>query len=331
MVPTCNLLAFLIGPAALSEPPWIAVGVTVTAVLLLTARAKLHEFARRVELGEIVTAGKFMILAGLMLPLLPNSPITRFTDLTPHQVWLAVLAVCTVSYTSYLLQRYVAPPGAVLWSAFLGGLYSSTATTVVLARRANAEPDTLGQLQSGIILASAIMYLRLLVIVAIFNWSLARVLAPALLILSALGLLMAGIWYWHERGASHPAAAATPPTNPLELSAAFIFAALFIAISLASTWVKTSYGLGGIELLAAIVGFADIDPFVLSMAQGGAPVLPVFVATVAILIAAASNNILKAVYTASFAGTRASIVPVSGLVVLALAGLAAAFWIRQTH
>jgi uncharacterized membrane protein (DUF4010 family) len=72
-------------------------------------------------------------------------------------VWLAVLAVCSISYASYLLQRYVAPPGAGLWVAVLGGLYSSTATTIVLARRARAAPATVSQAQTGIILATAIM------------------------------------------------------------------------------------------------------------------------------------------------------------------------------
>jgi hypothetical protein len=179
MVPICNVLAYLLGPIALAEPPWVAIGVTVVAVLLLTAREKLHGFARRLEVSEIVTAGKFLILTGLVLPFLPNEPVTALTDITPHQVWLAVLAVCSISYASYLLQRYVAPAGVGWWVAILGGLYSSTATTIVLARRAATEPATVWQAQTGIILATAIMYVRLLVIVAIFNLPLAGRLAPA--------------------------------------------------------------------------------------------------------------------------------------------------------
>ena len=129
MVPICNVLAYLLGPVALAEPPWVAIGATVAAVLLLTARQELHGFARRIELTEIVNAGRFLLLTGFVLPLLPDTPVTDLTPITPHQVWLAVVAVCTVSYASYLLQRYVAPPGAGLLVALLGGLYSSTATT----------------------------------------------------------------------------------------------------------------------------------------------------------------------------------------------------------
>ncbi|HEY8874408.1 MAG TPA: DUF4010 domain-containing protein [Stellaceae bacterium] len=329
MVPICNVLAYLLGPIALAEPPWMAIGVTVMAVLLLTAREKLHGLARRIEVGEIVTAGKFLILTGLVLPFLPNEPVTRLTELTPHQVWLAVLAVCTVSYASYLLQRYVAPPGGGLWVALLGGLYSSTATTVILARRARAEPAMLRQAQTGIMLATSVMYVRLLVIVAMFDLPLARALAPTLLILAVLGLALAGLWY---RAAAAPMAAqadANPPANPLELSAAFIFAVLFVAISLASAWARTEFGESGLFGLAAIVGASDIDPFVLSIATGGAVPLAQGAGVAAILIAASSNNLMKAGYGVAFAGGRAAAAPAAVLACLALGGAGAAWWIAR--
>jgi uncharacterized membrane protein (DUF4010 family) len=328
MVPICNVLAYLLGPIALAEPPWVAIGTAVSAVLLLTARERLHGLARRVESGEIVTAGKFLILTGLVLPFLPDKPVTGLTEITPHQVWLAVIAVSTVSYASYLLRRYVAPPGAGLWVAVLGGLYSSTVTTVVLARRARAEPAMLRQAQTGIILASSIMYVRLLIVVAVFDPQLALRLAPPLLILAVIGLILAGLFYWI--GASpnaEPAASVRTPVNPLELTAAFIFAALFIAISLASGWVRSQFGEGGLFALAAIVGLTDIDPFVLSIAAGGTESLPVGGAVAAILIAASSNNLMKAAYAVGFAGVRAAAIPAGALGLLALGGGAAAWWI----
>ena len=121
MVPVCNVLAYLLGPIALAEPPWVAVGATVTGVLFLTAREGLHGLARSIEVGEIVNAGRFLLLTGFVLPLLPDTPVTDLTSITPYQVWLAVVAVCTVSYVSYLLQRYVAPSSAGLLTAVLGG------------------------------------------------------------------------------------------------------------------------------------------------------------------------------------------------------------------
>ena len=327
MVPLCNVLAYLIGPVALAEPPWVAVGTTVCGVLLLTARERLHGFARHIEGAEIITAGKFLVLTGLVLPLLPDQKLTELTDITPHQVWLAVLAVCTVSYASYLLQRYVAPAGAGLWVALLGGFYSSTATTVVLARQARAEPSTLRQAQTGIILATSVMYLRLLIIIAVFNRPLAFGLAPALLGLSGFGLAMAGLWHAAGRaraGHGGPVAAAS---NPLELGAALVFAGLFVLVSLVSAWAQSQYGATGIYLLAAIVGVSDIDPFVLSLAGHATGDMPAGVGILAILIASSSNNLLKAGYTLAFAGGRAGLAPAAALGLLAAAGIAAAAWL----
>ena len=114
IVPLLNVHAYLLGAVALALPPWVAVTTTVVAVLLLTGRTWLHDTARRIDMKEIVTAGQFLILTGIVLPLLPNEPVTTLTAITPRQVWLALVVVCTFSYVSYLAQRY--------WSAAAGGL-----------------------------------------------------------------------------------------------------------------------------------------------------------------------------------------------------------------
>jgi uncharacterized membrane protein (DUF4010 family) len=323
MVPLCNVLAYLLGPVTLAEPPWVAVGVTVAAVLLLTARTELHGLAHRVEMAEIVNAGRFLLLTGFVLPLLPDTPVTDLTPITPHQVWLAIVAVCSVSYASYLLQRYVAPPGASLLVALLGGLYSSTATTLVLARRARDEASAVRQSDAGVVLASAIMYLRLLIIIFVFNHDLGLALLPPLLALSALGLAMALVWYW--TGATHrdDAGHASAPANPLELTTAATFAALFVVISIASAWAAQRFGSVGTYVLAAIVGVSDIDPFVLNLAQGDPAQIAIRVSVGAILIAASSNNLLKAVYAIVYSGGRIRVAP-AALALLAALGIAAA-------
>lgn len=321
MVPICNVLAYLLGPVALAEPPWVAIGATVAAVLFLTAREQLHGFARRVELSEIVNAGRFLLLTGFVLPLLPDTPVTELTSITPRQVWLAMVAVCSVSYASYLLQRYVAPASAGLLTAVLGGLYSSTATTVVLARRARAEQAVSRQTQAGIILATAIMYPRLLIVIAVFNRTLGLAVAPALLGLSLAGFLLAGGLYWFGPDRYRGETATPAPANPLELGAAAIFAVLFIIVSLASSWAVERFGTAGIYALAVIVGVSDIDPFVLSLAQNGAGQVSVGVGVVAILLAASSNNLLKAGYAMAYSGGTRLIWPVGALAVLAACGV----------
>ncbi len=332
VVPILNIQAYLLGAAALALPPWIAVTMTVVAVLLLTGREQLHALARRVEIKEIVTAGQFLVLTGIVLPLLPNQPVTTLTPITPRQVWLALIVVCTFSYVSYLAQRYWAAAAGGLWMAALGGLYSSTAATVVLARQAKAQPALRRQAQAGITLATAIMYLRILAIVAIFNLGLARALLVPMGALSIAGFVFCAIQYRWRAGADKQSPQATKPAmqlaasaNPLQLGAAAIFALLFVAVSLATVLVKSQLGISGIYALAAIVGISDIDPFVLNLAQGGITGAANAALAAAILIAASSNNILKAAYAAGFAGGKATAASAAALVALALAGFAAAY------
>jgi uncharacterized membrane protein (DUF4010 family) len=326
VIPLLNVLAYLLGAAALALPHWIAVTITVAAVLLLTGRKQLHGLARRVEIKEIVTAGEFLILTGIVLPLLPNHPVTTLTAITPRKVWLALVVVCSFSYASYLAQRYWAAAARGLWMAALGGLYSSTATTVVLARQAKADPALKRQAQAGITLATAIMYLRILAVVAIFNADLARILILPLCALSLAGLAICALQYRFGAAPGQPAQGPTQPAtsaNPLELGAAAVFAALFVLVSIVSVVAKAQFGVSGIYGLAAVVGVTDIDPFVLNLAQGGVTGVAAHDLAAAILIASSSNNILKAVYAASFAGGKATAASVA-LVALAAGGIAIA-------
>ncbi|HUN47822.1 MAG TPA: DUF4010 domain-containing protein [Stellaceae bacterium] len=324
MVPICNVHAYLLGPIALALPHWLAVAVTVTSVLLFTGRERLHALARQVQVSEIVTAGQFLILTGIVLPLLPNEPVTTLTSITPRQAWLALLAVCTVSYAIYLVERLLAPKEGDLWMAMLGGAYSSTATTVVLARRARTEPAAAAGTRAGITLATAVMYLRILIIVAVFNLALARELAVPLVGLSLLAMVWA--WAQYRRAKPEGTGKAQPyaPGNPLALPTAAIFAILYVLISLLSSWVAGEFGRFGIFALAAVVGVADIDPFVLNLAQGGTASLGPVSLAAAILIAISSNNLLKAGYTVAFAGWRGSLPTVGALAALSILGVAIA-------
>ncbi len=329
MIPTANLLAYTFGPVALTQPPWIVVAAAVTAVLLLEGREQLHRLVLQVAPDEVFTLGKFLILVGIVLPLLPNHPIVAWTPITPFQVWLAVVAISTLSYASYLLQRYLPMKAGALLPAILGGIYSSTATTVALARRQKAAGAADADVGAGIIVATAIMYLRIDVVVAIFNLSLARVLLPALAGLFALGAVSA-YWQWSRRERSVPAAIANvTPANPLQLGTALTFAMLFVFVALASAWVGASFGQRGLYALAAITGITDINPFVLSLAQGGVGGMSLRALATAILIAVASNNMLNACYALLFGGVRACLRPALVLFSLGVAALVASLLYLQ--
>jgi uncharacterized membrane protein (DUF4010 family) len=318
MIPTANLLAYTLGPVALTQPPWLVVAAAVTAVLLLEGREALHRAVQRVPPDEIFTLGKFLILVGIVLPLVPNKPVVDWIPITPFQVWLALVAVSALSYVTYLLERYLPATGALLPS-ILGGAYSSTATTVALARERKACAEERPDLEAGIEMATAVMYLRLDIVVAFFNLRLARMLLLPSVALFVVGAGIA-LWRWAgRRGEAPRSASELVAMNPLQLSAAATFAALFVIVTVATSWVRVRFGPAGVYTVGALSGVTDITPFALSLAQGGVAGVSSGSLAAAILISASSNNVVKAAYALVFGGARACLRP--ALVLLAMAAL----------
>lgn len=323
MIPASNLLAYIIGPIALIQPPWVPVALTVAAVLLLGTRERLHALIHVVAREELLTAGKFLMLVGIVLPLVPDKAVTTLTPLTPYGIWLAVVAICTLSYVSYLVQRYAPIRHGTLVSAALGGAYSSTATTVVLAKRLREAGQTPTDISAGIVAATSIMYIRLGIVIAIFDRHFALMLVPGLAALCAIAAALAAFDWRATKVRASGSNLAVPPTNPLQIPTAVIFAVLLFVISIISAWVRGAFGQNGILGLSAVVGVTDIDPFVLNIAQGGIGGMPLASLCAAVLIAASSNNVAKAAYAIGFGG-RAARRPAIMLLVLALLGVAAA-------
>ena len=323
IVPVANLLVYVLGPIALTQPPWVAVGVTVAAVLLVGWREQMHGFVRLVPEDEVLTAGKFLILVGIILPLVPDTRLIAMAPVTPYRIWLAVVAISGLSYLTYLVQRYRPIEGGALVPALLGGLYSSTVVTVVLAKEERQAAVRRAEASAGIVAATAMMYPRTAVIIAFFSLPLAMILLPALAFLFIAGGLLAW-WEWRKIEPGSAGKLAIPAANPLQLTTAVVFTALFLGVSLATTWAESTFGQTGVFSVAALVGASDITPFILSLAQGGAPGMGVSALAAAVLIAASTNNLAKAGYAIGFGGFAAGERPATMLAVLALLGFAAA-------
>lgn len=323
VVPVCNMLAYTLGPVVLTQPLWIPVAVTVAAALLLGARTRLHAFAESVPPSEIATAAKFLILAGIILPLLPDEPLTTLTPITPHQAWFAVVLVSALSYAGYLLERILSGRGSVLTMAILGGAYSSTSTTIALARRFAADPAHRASCQAGIVAASTVMFVRIAIIVAVFDAALATALVPMLLPVFAIGAVTSLALMLRGEGAH--AADPRPSRNPLELSAALLFATLFVIVSVAVGWLQAHYGASGILALSAFTGIIDVDPLVLSVAQAGPTGAGYASGVAAVLVAASANNLVKASYAVLFASPERPRAAVAALAAMGVAGFALAW------
>jgi len=314
-----GLLTYAIGALVWREQYWVATTITVLGVALLELKAVLENLTKRVPDSEILTFAKFLLLTAVILPIVPNRVFGTF-GFNPFTTWLVVVAVSAISYGSYLLQVWTKGRGDVLLAALLGGAYSSTITTVVLAKRAREESRP--HLYSGsILVASGVMYLRLLALLGIFNRQLLHRLGLPFLLLAAAATL--GGWL-RTRMPDHGAAKAEQtlqPKNPLELSAAFLFAGLFVGMLFITHFALLHLGRAGLFALAGVMGVTDVDPFILSLAASNATMTPVALAGGAIVIAAASNNFIKGIYAYGFGDRRTGTQALALLTVLALLGL----------
>jgi uncharacterized membrane protein (DUF4010 family) len=320
-----GLATYIVGALVFHDHLWIATALSVASLLLLELKAGLEMLAQRTAPQEILTFAKFLLLSAVILPILPNQQFGRF-HLNPFKTWVVVVAVSAISYGSYVLQKVTKKRGGVILAALLGGAYSSTVTTVAMSRRAAREQRP-HLFAGGILIASGMMYLRLVVLVIIFNRQLGAMLAPVFLALAAAAIL-AG-WFWSRRpdAVQSQIQREFEPGNPLELGAAFLFALLFLAMLVATQLAVTYLGHAGVNILATIMGVTDVDPFILGMAQSAGTLTPLKVAATAVLIAAASNNVVKGIYSYSLADRQTGRQSLPLLLALAAAGLTPLFWV----
>lgn len=307
------------------EQYWIATTLTVASALLLELKVTLEGLTKRIPGEEILTFTKFLLLTSVILPILPNQEFTLFR-INPAKTWLVVVAVSTVSYGSYVIQKVTKGQGGVLVAALLGGAYSSTVTTVVLAKRAAREKRT-HLFAGGTLIASGMMYLRLAGLVTLFNQQLVIMLGVPFLILAAAALLAGWLWTRLPDTQGGAVAEEFEPKNPLEMSAALFFAGLFLVMLIATHLAVMYLGKAGVYSLAAVMGVSDVDPFIMGMTQEGGKTTPLAVAASAILIAAASNNLMKGLYAYSLSDKKTGRQSLTFLVALALAGLTPLLWL----
>jgi uncharacterized membrane protein (DUF4010 family) len=291
------IITYCLAPLVYTQHVWLVLLIVVCVLVITEIKETLFEFSKKFDNHEFITLAKFLVLAGVILPLLSDKPISAAINISPYKFWLAIVAVSGISYFSYLLKKYVFPESGIILTGILGGLYSSTATTFILARKSKEMPED-KRVISAIILATTMMYLRIFLLAYIFNKDIALKLAPFFGMLILASCLIA-LYYLRIYKSSAVSNTTSPlinvHTNPLEFKTAFIFAGLFIFFSVITGFVTRNYGTGGINVLSFVVGVTDIDPFILNLLQSKWNLADIFL-VVAIVNASTSNNLLKMIY-----------------------------------
>lgn len=296
------LITYGLAPLVITQPAWLYLLVIVVVLVFTEMKETFSSLTNRFEKEEFITLAKFILIAGIVLPIVPDKPITDFLSLTPYRVWLAVVVISSISYASYLLKKFVFHTSGVLFSGILGGLYSSTATTFILARKSKDHPELKNQYSAGIVLATAMMYLRILIIIGIFNAQLFMRCWWVFIVLCVFSVIIAlFILYARKDGSIHAEITGQKDKNPLEFRVAIIFTILYVAFSFITFFTLNNFGEMGLNILSFVVGITDIDPFLLNLFQGKFAVgMDVIVR--ASLQAIISNNLLKMLYGITVGG-----------------------------
>lgn len=299
------LITYCLAPIVITQPSWFYVLLVVVVLLFMEMKHTFTELAQRLKNDEIVTLAKFLAISGIILPMLPDKELIPGIHLTPYNVWLATVVVSGISYLSYLLRRYVFHESGILVSGIVGGLYSSTATITVLARKSReASLQEAPEYVAAMLLAVSMMFLRFLILVGIFSMETLAVVYPYLL---AMSLVSAGIALYMHSKWRRPVEVLTDDGeeggNPLEFKVALIFTLLFIVFTFVTHYTLLYAGESGLNVLSFISGVSDITPFILNLLQGTGDVeIPLMAACT--LQAIVSNIAVNMCYALFFAGRR---------------------------
>lgn len=287
------LITYNIAPLIYTQPHWLLLLIIIGVLILLEIKKDLLKFSKQVKHRDFITLAKFLIIAGVILPLLPNKQIFTFINISPYKFWLAIVAISSISYISYLLQKYIFKEAGLLLTGILGGLYSSTATTIVLAKRSKNNEST-GKIVAGILMATAMMYLRLIILAFIFNKNIALALLKFFIPLIIVSLV-SGL-YFNYKDKTNIKHQFIPNKNPLEFKTAFVFGLLFIAFAKITEVVMQYYGNSGVHILSLVVGVTDIDPFILNLFQTKISAISIPIIVSSTVIATISNAFIKMIY-----------------------------------
>jgi len=322
-----SLLVYTYAPIIMTQPLWFTALVFVSIVFVVNAKGQVQHYLNIVDNTEVVTFAKLLLLSAVIWPLLPTTPVSEWLPISLSKIWLAVVVVSGISYIGYLLQRYFYHEKGFLVNGVVGGIYSSTATTVVLARQSKEFGAYEKTFISAIVLATGIMHFRLLAIIGFLNYTLFQTLLMPLAVMGSVGLLIGYVISRMrsqilERNTGEPSS----HVNPLELGVALVFAVMFVIITLVTRYFIDEFGVSGLNVLATLIGFTDIDPFILSLINGTYSISQNAIAS-AILIAVASNNFFKGLSALVLGSRRVGWASFAILGLLSVITLAIAFWV----
>lgn len=255
------MVMFIVGVMLATEMREIAVAIGVGTAILLQLKKQLHAWVRTMGDTDIHAVMQFALITFIILPVLPNTTYGPFDVLNPYRIWLMVVLVVGISLAGFIAFRVLGKTGGTLTAGLIGGLVSSTATTVSYARRFRGVREGHGAVIAILILATMVMYIRVLVELWVVGPTHFQIFAPPVSIMAAATLLcaVAAMLGHGSNGGEMP-----EPDNPTELKSALVFGALYAIILLFVAAAKDWFGDSGIYAVAVVSGLTEMDAITLS-------------------------------------------------------------------
>lgn len=318
------MLTFALGALALVGDMTLASAGGVVLTVILASRDMLHRAIRRLRWAELRSALILLALAFVLRPIVPAEPIGPFGGVSPARILAMAIVLAAISFCGYIAVRLFGATRGELLAGSIGGLISSTATTITNARRSRESP-AVGALAAGAVSAGGVSLVRTALLVSALLPALAdRLLLP--LAAGAAVMFAAALLLVRRGGASEQVAQRPEPGNPFDLLAVFKMALLLVAVAFAARVASEIWGAGGLYAAAALSGLADVDAVTVTVA-GMLPTLDAGVAARALGLAVIANMLAKTAYAGLF-GTRRFALTLAGASLLALMAAGGAALLR---
>ena len=293
----------------------LALACAAIIVLILALRDEVHGFVDQLDEKDVKALARFAVIALAILPFLPNESFGPYDAWNAAKLWWVVILVTGFSFAGYIANRIFGAKHGTIATAVIGGAYSSTAVTQSLAQRLGSE-EAAGAEPAGIALASAVMYVRVLLLVGILATRLlvpfAIVIAPALVVGWLAG-------WWLYRTAPHQEGPA-PPGNPIALVPALTFLAFLALAAVAARWAEARFGQEGIAVLLLIMGSLDVDAAIVTAGNLPPQAIGAELAAIALGGTILANMAVKLGVTLAYArrkGTSAALALAASMAALA--------------
>lgn len=299
----------------------VAAAGAVIMVLLLGYKSELHGWLKTLNRPELYAAFKLLLISVVVLPLLPNRGFGPWQVLNPYVIWWMVVLIATLSFVGYFAIRIGGARKGALFTGLFGGLASSTATTLNLARWHRDSRGGAGSAvipAAGILLACGTMFPRMLLVASVVHAPLLPGLLWPVAVMTLCLYLPAGVYVW--RSGRMDAGDDLLPRNPLELKSALIFGAILAAVMVLGRALTEWYGDAGIYALAAASGVADVDAITLSLSRMAGTDVVLYTASIGIVIASVVNSLVKAVMAWATGGSALGIRVMLPMIAAVIAG-----------